>query len=339
VLHRVVHYEFRTRRAMNQIQRVGRHPTRGNARAARLLLSVPANFVRWRWTRRKLGLLERQPSISVKRDNFFSVSSVAETARAFDAVANEYDGALGNNALIQHMRERVLARIAATFPRGSRLLDLGCGTGIDAVNLAARGYEIVAMDSSRAMVERTCARIRDANLEHRARAIHLGIHELDRLHDEPFDGIYSNFGALNCVPDLRAASPELARLLKPRGRIVASVIGKYAPWELAFHILRFNFKRAFVRLTNRPVPVPLRGETIWTRYYSPRDFYRTLYEHFQLVALRALNLFLPPPYLVHIYERNRNIFAPLAWLEDNLASAPILQKFGDHFLIELRKRD
>lgn len=266
------------------------------------------------------------------------ITHLVQTSRAFDSVASEYDGPLGNNALIQRMRERVIARIVAAFPPGSRLLDLGCGTGIDAVDLATRGYDIVAVDSSRAMIDRTCSRIRDNHLGHRARAVQLGIHELDLLREERFDGLYSNLGPLNCVPDLHAASREMARLLKPSGKIIASVIGKYCPWEFVFYFLRLDFKRARSRLTNSTVPVPLRGETIWTRYYSPGEFYEIFADEFQLVALRSLSLFLPPPYLVHAYERHSQLFRPLVFLDDRLSAAPLLRNFGDHFMIELQKR-
>jgi ubiquinone/menaquinone biosynthesis C-methylase UbiE len=263
---------------------------------------------------------------------------VVDTARAFDAVAPEYDGALGNNILIQRMRHRVIRKIIAAFPRGARLLDMGCGTGIDAVDLATRGYEIVAIDSSRGMVERTQTRIMQAGVEDRARAIHLGIHELERLREEPFDGLYSNLGPLNCVPDPRSASRDMARWLKSRGRFVASVIGKYCPWEIAFFAAQFNFQRARVRLTNNLIPVPLQSEIVWTRYYSPHEFYRAFADDFELVSFRALNVFLPPPYLAHTYIRYKTFFAPLAFLDDRLGGAPLVRNLGDHFLIELQKR-
>ena len=53
-----------------------------------------------------------------------------------------------------------------------------------------------------------------------------------------FDGAYSNFGALNCLPDLRAVSAALAPRLRPGGLLVAAVIGRHCPWELVFYLLR-----------------------------------------------------------------------------------------------------
>ena len=43
----------------------------------------------------------------------------------------------------------------ATFPSGSRLIDLGCGTGLDAIRMGHRGHRIAATDWSANMVERT----------------------------------------------------------------------------------------------------------------------------------------------------------------------------------------
>jgi ubiquinone/menaquinone biosynthesis C-methylase UbiE len=267
------------------------------------------------------------------------LARLADTARAFDWAANEYDGTVANNALIQRMRAQVLAQIAQSFPPGARLLDLGCGTGIDAVDLAKRGYRIVAIDSSPGMVQHTRARIAGEGLDERIRAMRLGIHELDQLQAEPFDGVYSNFGPLNCVPDLRRASREIARLLKPRGRMIASVIGKLCPWEIALYALRGDWQRARFRLASELVAIPFCDQVIWTRYYSPREFYRTFEEDFEWIVLRALNLFMPPPYLIHAYERHRGLFSGMAFLDDHLGSVPLLRNLGDHFLIVLQKRD
>ena len=258
------------------------------------------------------------------------------TRRAFDSVAADYDGPIGNNSLIRKMRAQVMDAIEHAFPRGARLLDLGCGTGIDAAYLAARGYDITALDSSPAMIARTSERLQRANLP--ARAIDLGIHELAQLDAVGFDGAYSNFGALNCAPDLRIVSSELASKLKPDGMLVASVIGRFCPWELAFYTLRGEWNRARVRWARGMVAVPLNGQTIWTRYYSPREFYRDFAEHFELVSVRALALFVPPPYLVHASERFPRAFALLERLDRVFADKPIFRHAGDHFLIVLRKK-
>ncbi len=59
-----------------------------------------------------------------------------ETQGAFDSVAADYDGARGKNDLIQDMRTQMWQWLDSTIAPGSRLLDLGCGTGLDAVRRA-----------------------------------------------------------------------------------------------------------------------------------------------------------------------------------------------------------
>src|SRR3546814_21194443 len=65
-----------------------------------------------------------------------------ETRHAFDSVAADYDGPRGNNVLIQRMRRTLWEVVHRELTSGSRLLDLGCGTGIDALPFANRGYPV-----------------------------------------------------------------------------------------------------------------------------------------------------------------------------------------------------
>src|SRR3546814_1517765 len=164
-----------------------------------------------------------------------------ETRHAFDSVAADYDGPRGNNALIQRMRRTLWEVVHRELPSGSRLLDLGCGTGIDALHFANRGYPVVATDWSPGMVARTEARIAGASPPSPVTARHLGVHQLADL-DGTFDGIYSNFGPMNCVPDLDAAAEDCARLLAPGGPLVFSVMGRVCPWELGHYALRGRFR-------------------------------------------------------------------------------------------------
>ena len=67
----------------------------------------------------------------------------------------------------------------ATFTPASRLIDLGCGTGLDAVRMARHGHDVTATDWSAAMVERTAQRARaEEALGDRVHAVHVGAHEL-----------------------------------------------------------------------------------------------------------------------------------------------------------------
>lgn len=268
-----------------------------------------------------------------------------DTQRAFDSVAVDYDGPRGNNELIQRMRLTLWDTVLHELEPGSRLIDLGCGTGLDAMQFARFGYQVLATDWSPRMVERTRERVRDAGLESCVRTAHIGIHQLDSLGrpydapaDEPFDGMYSNFGPLNCVPDLPAVAAECARLLRPGGVLVFSVIGRICPWEVAHYVRRGRFRRAVVRAARGVTPVSMNRHTIWTRYYSPREFYRAFAGGFTLERYRALSLLMPPPYLVEHYRKRPSWYERLGRLDDRWGALPLLRDMGDHFLIVMHRR-
>jgi SAM-dependent methyltransferase len=267
------------------------------------------------------------------------LAQLHETRAAFDSVASDYDGPRGNNALIQDMRAEMWRTLDASFPPGSRLLDLGCGTGLDVVRMARLGYAVTGSDWSPEMVERTRDRAEHERVTQRVRALNLGAHELERLGESGcFDGIYSNLGALNCVPDLAAMAGECARLLKPQGALVFAVIGRICPWEIGHYALRRRWQRMGVRFARGRVPVGMNQRTVWTRYYTPREFYGSFASRFTLERFRGLCVLAPPPYLTEFRQRHPLWYERLWRMDRRVAGWPGLRSLGDHFLIVMRKR-
>jgi SAM-dependent methyltransferase len=266
--------------------------------------------------------------------------ALRQTQQAFDGVAAVYHRDNAENGTLCAMRARVRAAIDAFVPPRSHLLDLGCGPGGDAEHLARRGHRITAIDWSPAMVAEASRRVRAAAVADRVDVLQVGIHELDRLAAShgAFDAAYSNFGPLNCVDDLPAAARLIAARLRTGGVLVASVIGRVCPWEIALYLSRGNAARAVVRFRRGLVPVPLEGRTVWTRYYTPAAFARVFAAAgFACVSRRTLGLFVPPPYLDGFADRHPALVGVLQRLEDRVAAWPGIRACGDHFLIVLRK--
>jgi SAM-dependent methyltransferase len=259
---------------------------------------------------------------------------LSETRDAFDSVASDYDGPRGNNELIQEMRSEMWRWLDAVFPRPGRLIDIGCGTGLDAVRMAQRGHRVTAIDWSAQMVQRTADRAGRDGLQQFVKALTIGAQELDRLEgDAAYDGAYSNLGALNCVPCLEAVSRQCARLLKPGGTLVFTVIGRVCPWEVGYYLLRGRWARAGIRYAPDFVPVKLNQRTIWTHYYRPREFYRHFQREFALREYRGLSLFVPPPYLTWMKDNHARWHERLWKLDRRVSGVPLLRDMGDHFLI------
>ncbi len=268
-----------------------------------------------------------------------SNSSLADTREAFDSVAADYDGERGNNALIQEMRGEMWRWLDSTFAHGSRLIDVGCGTGLDAVRMAQLGHRITATDWSPKMVERTQERSRRNGLNAAIDALVIGGQELRRLADTgTYDGAYSNLGPLNCVPNLADLSRECARLLKPGGALVFTVIGRYCPWEILHYSRLRRWPRVKVRFSRGIVPVGMNNHTIWTSYYTPREFYRAFEGEFALEHVRGLCIFAPPPYLTWVRHKYPRLHELLWKIDRKVAGWPLLRALGDHFLMVMRKR-
>jgi ubiquinone/menaquinone biosynthesis C-methylase UbiE len=262
-----------------------------------------------------------------------------ETRDAFDSVAPDYDGPRGNNALIQDMRSEMWRMLDATFATGSRLMDLGCGTGLDAVRMARAGYHVTATDWSQGMVDRTRQRAEKEQLADSVQSLAVGSHELSRIEGRSrFDGAYSNLGALNCVPDLNEMAEQCARLLKPRAALVFSVIGRICPWEIAYYALRLNWARLSVRFAPARVPVGMNKRVVWTRYYMPREFYAAFERQFDLEHWHGLCVLAPPPYMTRMKERHAGLYERLWRLDRKAAGWPVLRNMGDHFVMVMRKR-
>jgi ubiquinone/menaquinone biosynthesis C-methylase UbiE len=121
----------------------------------------------------------------------------------------------------------------ARLKPGMRVLDLACGSGLPALEIAVRvapGGSVVATDLVPEMVEATQRRAQEigiANVE--ARVIDA---EDIGFPDEAFDAVTCRFGIMFC-PQPDVALREIRRVLKPEGRLTMSVWAdpKYSPGQ------------------------------------------------------------------------------------------------------------
>jgi ubiquinone/menaquinone biosynthesis C-methylase UbiE len=105
------------------------------------------------------------------------------------------------------------------FTPGSLIVDIGCGTGQLAMPLAARGARVIAIDSSRDMLEEGRARASSSPEASRIQWIHGQGEDITRLVgiDEPIDLIV--FGKSFHLTDRARMLEHCDRLIAPRGAI------------------------------------------------------------------------------------------------------------------------
>jgi len=262
------------------------------------------------------------------------------TAAAFDQVAAAYDADFAGTTPGLRLRESVWSRLAPFVKPGMHVLDLGCGTGEDALWLARKGCHVTAADGSPAMLERVAFKAAQFNLAPRIRTIELDLNgpaETDAPFGAPFDLVVSNFGAVNCADDVDAFGGNLAAWVKPGGVAALVVMGRFCAWETAYYLARFD-RRAWRRLSGS-AQATIGSRSITIRYWSRGELVRTLHSSFRPLATYGVGTFLPPSYLFHSVERRPRLFRALLRWESYASHIWPLSRMGDHMLVILRRLD
>jgi SAM-dependent methyltransferase len=252
-------------------------------------------------------------------------------ARAFDAEAAGYDQGFGRNPVGLLFRYVFQERLRARLPRGARVLDLGCGTGDDALFLAGQGVTVLAIDVAPGMIESARAKAAERGIgEDRVRF------ELRAAEDvagagQGFDGACSGFGALNCA-DLPSVARGLASVLKPRAPLLLSLLG---PRPLPAVLERALTGKGGERRRIRP---RVGGVELHVAYPGLGELRRAFGHEFAWSRAAALGVLVPGPAHEGWVRRHPQTFGLLAALEGMVRGWPLLRSLGDHVLLEGERR-
>jgi ubiquinone/menaquinone biosynthesis C-methylase UbiE len=268
-----------------------------------------------------------------------SLPSRAGSSQAYwDAAAATYDRNFSGTLIGQTRRLSVWRDLDRVFHAGQRLLELNCGTGIDAIHLAARGIKMVACDISPRMIQiarqDAIASGFEGSLDFRV----LPTENLESLASEaPFDGAFSNFSGLNCVEDLSAVSRNLARLMKPGAALLACVIGHFVPWEVAWFLAHGKPSRAVARLRDNGTTLEAGGLKIHRP--SVREIARSFAPEFELRNWHGVGIAVPPSYMEHWARRFPAVIGMLARADNVIERLPLFRNLGDCILLEFSRTE
>jgi SAM-dependent methyltransferase len=263
----------------------------------------------------------------------------------FSEAAQSYDDHALRNPSMRWLRRESLRELTSCFQAGDRLLEIGCGTGTEALALARRGYSLLATDAAEGMVEVVRSKLARAEpMRGRVEARLLPLEQLGSLKSEvgahTFDGAYSSLGALNCTPDLEPVAEALAKLVKPGGYVVISLLNRVCLWETAWYATHLRPRLAVRRWGGQASGTALGGGAPLQVFYWPVAHLEEVFDtYFKLVRRRAFPWLLPPTYAAGFLRGRPRLFALLDRLEKMSGSRWPCYGLGDHVHFTFVRRE
>jgi len=252
-------------------------------------------------------------------------------ALGYDAIAAGYDAQVEGDGW---MRRVLHAHYARVFEPGQRVVDVGCGTGTDAIFLAQRGVKVVGIDFSAEMIAQARAKIAAASLQHVVRVEVLPVADIAQL-DGPFDGLISAFAGLSTLPDLTQFAADAARLVKPDGRLVVHMLNRFSTWEALGYLQHRNWAaaRQVGRLRTRSFTIGGQ-QVLHSLYFAHEAYHRHFGTDFALRETYSLGALRPP----HTVKRiPPTITKALEWLDVRAGAWPLLRDAGRFFVLDLQR--
>jgi ubiquinone/menaquinone biosynthesis C-methylase UbiE len=257
----------------------------------------------------------------------------------FDQVAETYDEGFTHTVIGRAERDAVWHELGHVFLSGQRILELNCGTGVDAMHLADSGVRVLACDISPRMIDIARRRLGSNRLGRLVDFRVLATEDIAALSDEgPFDGAFSNFAGLNCVEDLSAVARNLARLVKAGAQVLLCVSGHFVPLEIAWHLAHGRPRRAMRRFKHSgTVGHTTDDGKVIVHYPTVERLARLFAPDFQLRRWRGIGVTMPPAYFEPWARRFPKALEWLAKADHGVGRLPGLRRMAGHALVQFER--
>ena len=287
---------------------------------------------------RSLALtLQMGPSPVLKGALVAVSSDQLQTAAIYwDTAAETYEQKFTGTTVGQIRRRAVWKELERTFHPGQHILELNCGTGIDAVFLGGKGINVLACDISPRMIEIARGLANETPTKAAPDFRVLATENLPTLSEGPFDGAFSNFAGLNCVADLSPVAASLALRLKPGARFIACMMGRFVPFEIAWYLAHRQPRRAFQRLRERRSSFR-EEENLMIHRPTVSEIARQMRPSFRLLRWKGIGITVPISYAEPFASRYPRLIQVLATVDDNVGGLPIFRGMADCLLLEFQR--
>jgi SAM-dependent methyltransferase len=256
---------------------------------------------------------------------------------AFDHYAADYDVEFSQSSIGQLQRSRVYRLLSALLKKPLSILELNCGTGVDALWLAQKGHHVLATDVSENMLAVAKSKLQPG--------LHLDFKRVDLCEPEQIDVttsdfVFSNFGGLNCINPVQVKNlaTSLAKQMKPHSHLALVVMGRRCWWERFYFTYKADTRKKR-RMSRDGVPTTIRESTFLTWYYSPDELEKLVAPVFIVKQVEPIGLFIPPSYLESFFQKKSVILLLLNFLEKISAHGRWLANRADHYWILFERNE
>ena len=139
---------------------------------------------------------------------------------------------------------------------GATVLDAGCGPGVHSIRVAKAGHHVCAIDISNMMLSQARQRAEAENVTDKIEFYQKDLTKLD-FTDSSFRYVFS-WGVIIHIPDAEKALDELARIVKPGGKLALYITNKTAVDHKIESFMRFMARKPLTGLQHLPL-----GDGIW----------------------------------------------------------------------------
>lgn len=253
-------------------------------------------------------------------DNKDDASLTAKMQLHFDGISEAYykivDSSPGSYGYY-HKKELELIRKEILTSRSLKVLDAGCGPGRHSIEIARNGHELVAVDFSNGMVEKTRNGLSEQKLTGKAKILQADIRNLP-FENECFD-LVVNMEVLEHLPgylaDCEKSIKEFYRVLKKGGKLIIEAPLK--PHRIMLNLTKYNPKLRGISKEEHELYY-LRNPLLFANTFWEKDIQNLLLErNFKVECKKHIRFF---------HEALTERLAFLDSFEAILEAAPIINK-------------
>lgn len=264
-----------------------------------------------------------------------TISNQADVSEAFSRQSPIFDQLYDSNPIVGYMRGKIRGEILSMIKPGAHILEINAGTGTDAIFFAQQGFQVTATELSERMVAVANQKIQQLGLQDRIKFLQLSYDHIDQLEGQ-FDFVYSNFGGLNCRPEIQAVVKKLVSRLRSGGHGMLSILPPFTLWEKLF-VLRGDFKIAFRRKKKGPSHAHIEGQHFYCWYFEPRVITEALNNELKWHQVEGMCIFSPPSFLENFPRKYPKIYKMLVDLDHKISKWPLFRHIGDYYLYTFQK--